>query len=112
MCVHWPSDTLFYAMPILTDAEWRMVTEIVMEMAKCRGRSFDMEAVGVTLGRAALIDEDFRDRLAGVYRQIQAHRMTKLPRRMLASIGFRKREREAETVVSGWRQPDEGRLRY
>jgi hypothetical protein len=90
-------------MPTLTDAELRIVAEIVIEMAKHRGRSFDKEAVGGTLGRAALIDPNFRERLADVYRQIEAHQVTKLPRRMLASISFRRLEREAEMVLSGWK---------
>ena len=57
-------------MPSLTDAELRMVAEIVTEMAKYRGRSFDREAKGVAFGRAALIDPDFRARLGDLYRQI------------------------------------------
>jgi len=93
-------------MPSLTDAELRMIVEIVMEMAKHRGRSFDKEAVGGTLGRAALIDANFRARLADVYQQIVAHRATKLSRRMQASISFRHLEREAEAVLSGWRKPE------
>jgi hypothetical protein len=64
-------------------------------MATHRGRSFDKEAVGGTLGRAALVDANFRARLADVYQQIVAHRATKLPRRMQASISSRHLEREA-----------------
>lgn len=95
---------ILVAMPSLTDIELRMVTEIVIEMAKYRGRSFDKEAMGLMLARAALIESDFRDRLADVCRQIEAHRMTKLPRRMLASISLRHLERAAEAVLIGCRQ--------
>jgi hypothetical protein len=93
-------------MPSLTDTELRMVTEIVFEMAKSRGRSFDKKATGATLARAALIDPDFRARLADVHRQIEARRTMSLPRRMLASISFRHLELEAEAVLSGGRKPE------
>ncbi len=92
-------------MPSLTDIELRMVTEIVFEMAKYRGRSFDRKATGATLARAAIIDTDFRERLADVHRQIEARRMMSLPRRMLASISFRHLERDAEVILSGRREP-------
>ena len=76
-----------------------MIAEIVVEMAKYRGRSFDAKPVGVTLGRAALIDPDFREQLADVHRRIEERRATKLPRRMLSSIGFRELERDAERIL-------------
>ena len=94
---------MYHTMAVLTDAELRMVAEIVMEMSKYRGRSFDKEANGVAFGQAALIDAEFRARLADVHRQIEARRTTNVPRRMLAPIAFRGLERDAEAVLSGWK---------
>ena len=47
-------------MPVLSDPGLRMIAEVVTEMAKHRGRSFDASAFAVTLGRAALADRASR----------------------------------------------------
>jgi len=66
-------------MPVLTDAELTMVAEIVTELAKHRGRSFDQAAKGEAFARAALIDPTFKAKLAEVYQRIEARRATKIP---------------------------------
>jgi hypothetical protein len=47
-------------MSVLTDAELRMVAEMVSELAKLRCTSFDKAAMGFTFARAALIDPAFK----------------------------------------------------
>ena len=95
-------------MPVLTDAEMRMVAEVVSELAKLRGTSFDKAATGFTFARAALIDPAFKARLAEVHRRLEARRSTALPTKLLAPVARRLRdlERDAEAVVSGWREPE------
>ncbi len=93
-------------MPTLTDAELRMVVENVTELAKYRGRSFDKAAKGASFARAALIEPAFRAKLAEVHRRLEARRNTNLPPKILAPLAplFRDLEREAEAVLSGWRE--------
>jgi len=95
-------------MPVLTDAELKMVAEIVTEMGRSRGTSFDRSAKGVTFARAALIDPGFRARLAEVHGRLELWRATKEPRRILEPIAplFRNLERDAEMVLSGWKPPE------
>ena len=92
-------------MPVLTDAELKMVAEIVTELAKHRGRSFDQEAKGEAFARAALIDPAFKAKLAEVYQRIEARRATKIPDRLLVPIGplFRDLERHADLVLRRWK---------
>jgi hypothetical protein len=92
-------------MPTLTDAELRMVAEVVSELAKLRGTSFDKAATGFEFARAALIDPAFKARLGEVHRRLEARRKTDLPRKLLAPIAplFRDLERDAETVLRGWK---------
>ena len=94
-------------MPVLTDAELKMVAEIVTELAKHRGQSFDQAAKGEAFAHAALIDPTFKAKLAEVYQRIEARRATKIPDRLLVPIGplFRDIEREAEAVLRGWKAP-------
>jgi hypothetical protein len=87
-----------YPMPALSYAELRMIAEVVSEMAKYRGRSFDASACAVTLGRAAIADRGFRARLAEFHRRIQARRATGMPRNTLAPL-FRGLERDAEWIL-------------
>jgi len=96
-------------MPVLTDAEIRMVAEVVSELARLRGTSFDKAATGFTLARAALIDPPFKARLAEVHRRLEARRSTTLPTKLLAPVArlLRDLERDAEAVVSGWREPED-----
>jgi hypothetical protein len=95
------------AMPVLTDAELRMVSEVASELAKLRGTSFDKAATGFTFARAALIDPAFKARLAEVHRRLEACRSTKLPAKLLAPVAplFRDLERQADAVLSGWKAP-------
>ena len=65
-------------MPVLTDAELKMVAEIVTELAKHRGRSFDQAAKGEAFARAALIDPAFKAKLAEVYQRIGAQRKSRI----------------------------------
>jgi hypothetical protein len=92
-------------MPVLTDAELRMVAMVVTEVAKYRGRSFDKAAKGHTLARAALIDPDFKARLAEIHRRLDARRKTDIAVKLLAPLAplFRDLERDAEAVLSGWK---------
>jgi hypothetical protein len=95
-------------MPVLNDAELRMIAELVTELARFRGTSFDKSAKGHAFARAALIDPAFKARLAEVHRRLEVRRSTKEPRRLLAPIAplFRDLERDAEVVLSGWRAPE------
>jgi len=93
-------------MPVLTDAELLMVAEIVTEMARSRGTSFDKAAKGADLARAALIDPAFKARLAEAHRRLDVWRVVKETRWMLQPIApaLRELEREAEVVLSGWKK--------
>lgn len=51
-------------MPVLSDAELKMVTELVSEMARSRGAAFDGAAKEAAFARAALINPAFRARLS------------------------------------------------
>ena len=50
-------------MPVLTEAELRIVAEVVTELAKYRGTAFDKTSKGTTFARAAMIDPAFKARL-------------------------------------------------
>ena len=93
-------------MPVLTDAELRMVAEIVSEMARLRGATFDGAAKGAAFARAALINPVFRARLSEVHQRLDVWRVIKEPRTILAPIAplFRDLERDAEAVLSGWKE--------
>ena len=95
-------------MPVLTDAELRMVAEVVSELANLRGTSFDKAATGFVFARAALIDPRFKARLAEAHRRLEVRRSTMLPRNLVAPVArvLRDLERDAETVVRGWREPE------
>jgi hypothetical protein len=89
--------------PVLSDAEFRIVAEVETEMARFRGTSFGETAKGYTFARAALIDPAFKARLAEVHRRLMARRSTDMPHKLLAPIAplFRDLERDAEAVLSG-----------
>jgi hypothetical protein len=91
--------------PVLSDSELRMVTEVVAEMARFCGTSFDKSAKGYAFARAALIDPAFKARLAEVHRRLMARRSTNMPGKLLTPIAplFRDLERDAEAVLSGWK---------
>jgi hypothetical protein len=95
-------------MPVLSDAELRMIAEVVTEFARFRGTSFDQADKGLAFARAALIDPAFKVRLAEVYRRLETPRATKERSRLLAPSAplFRDLERDAEAVLSGWREPE------
>jgi hypothetical protein len=95
-------------MPSLTDAELRMIAEVVTELARFRGSAFDRVANGQAFARAALIDPAFKARLVEIHRRLEARRRTDIPRKMLAPLAplFRDLERDAEAVLSGWRKPE------
>ena len=78
-----------------------MIAEVVTELARFRGTSFDKVAKGHAFARAALIDPAFKVRLVEVHRRLEARRATKEPRKMLAPIAplFRDLEREAEVIL-------------
>jgi len=82
-----------------------MIAEVVTELARFRGTSFDKVAKGHTFVRAALIDPAFKARLAEVHRRLEARRATNLPAKLLVPIRplFRDLERKAEAVLSGWK---------
>jgi len=90
-------------LPTLSDAELRMVADVVTEIARYRGRSFAKNTKAHTFARAALIDPAFKTKLAEVHRCLEARRATDMPRKLLAAISplFRDLEREAERVLSG-----------
>ena len=92
-------------MPTLTDAELRMIVEVVTELAKYRGTAFDKAGKGTAFARAAMIDPAFKARLVEIHRRLDARRNTDIPVKMLAPLAplFRDLERDAETVLSGWK---------
>ena len=92
-------------MPMLTEAELRIIVEVVTELARFRGTAFDKTSKGTTFARAALIDPAFKARLVEVHRRLEARRATDLPAKLLVPIGpfFRDLERDAEAVLSGWK---------
>ena len=90
-------------MPMLSDAELRMIVEVVTELAKYRDIAFDKARKGAAFARAALIDPAFKARLVQIHRRLEARRNTDLPRKMLAPL-LRELERDAEAVLSGWKQ--------
>ncbi len=59
-------------MPVLSDDELRMVAEVVSELSKLRGTSFDKAAKGFSFARAALIDPAFRAQLTEMHRRLVA----------------------------------------
>ncbi len=91
-------------MPQLTEAEALMVAEVVNELSKLRGTSFDKAATGFRFARAALIDPAFKAQLAKVHRRLRTRRSTNIPDKLLVPIGplFRDLERRAESVLRGW----------
>jgi len=95
-------------MPALNDAEIKMVAEIVTGMARSRGSAFDKAAKGADLARAAMIDPAFKARLADAHRRLDVWRVVKESRTILEPIApvLRELEREAEVVLSGWKDPD------
>ena len=92
-------------MPVLTDAELRMVAEVVTELSRFRGSAFDKVAKGNAFARAALIDPASMVRLAEVHRRLVTRRSTSIPHKLLVPIGplFRDLERQADAVLRGWR---------
>jgi len=66
-------------MPTLSDAEPCIVAEVVTELAKYRGTSFDKAAKAHTFARAALIGPAFKARLAEIYPRPEARRATNEP---------------------------------
>jgi len=93
-------------MPMLSDAEVKMVAEIVTEMARSRGGAFDKEAKGANLARAALIDPAFKARISEVHRRLDVWRVMKESRAIMEPIAplFRDLERDAEIVLSAWKE--------
>jgi hypothetical protein len=91
-------------MPVLSDTDLEMVTEIVTEIAKYRGRAFDQTAKGVDFAHAALINPLFRARLAEVRERLEARRETN--EHVPIAPMLRELERMANAVLSGWREPD------
>ena len=86
-------------MPVLTDAELRIVVEVVTELAKLRCTAFDKTRKGAAFARAALIDPAFKARLVQIHRRLEARRNTDLPRRMLAPL-LRELERDAANGIA------------
>lgn len=87
----------------LKDAELRMAAEIAAEIAKGRGKQFDVRATALTLCRAAMADKGYRARLAEVHRRLEGRRDLSLrERRVLVPIAplFRDLERDAERILS------------
>jgi len=94
-------------MPVLSNAELRMVAEIVTEMARSsRGAAFDGAAKGAALARAALIDPAFNARLSEAHRRLDVWRVTKEARAFMEPIAplLRDLECDAEVVLSAWKE--------
>jgi len=82
-------------MPKIADADLRMIAEVVAEMEKYRGTTFDTGAQALTFERAMQADPVFKGQLADVARRIVARReTTTMPRHLLASLAPMYRELE------------------
>src|SRR5215470_7442475 len=88
----------------LTEAELRVVVEVVSEMSRKVASPLDTQARALTLARAALKDPALKRTLALLHRNIMVRRKTD-PNQMLAPLAplFKKLELEAQKVLS---QPD------
>ena len=88
-------------MPMLSVSELRMVAEVVDELAKHRGKTFDKVAAGSTLARAALVDPAFKAKLMEIHRRLAARRNTDMPREVLAPLAplFRDLEFAAARIL-------------
>ena len=78
-----------------------MLAEILSEMARSRGASFDKSAKRLAFARAALADAGFRAKIAEVHRRLKAELAAGTPRKAppVAPL-FRDLEQEAERVLS------------
>jgi len=92
-------------MPVLCDAAFKMVAEIVTELARTRGAGFDKAAKGSDFARAALIDPAFKARLAEAHRRLGRVACDESVAHDPGanSTGLHELEREAEIVLSGWK---------
>ena len=92
-------------MPVLTDSELRGIAEVVSAIAASRDKSFDAYAMGSAFTRAALRDDTFKARLAEAHWRLVARQAANVPQELLAPLAplFRDLERDAETVLSGWK---------
>lgn len=88
-------------MPTLNNAELRMVAEVVGELSKHRGKTFNRVTTGSTLARAALADPAFKAKLVEIHRRLEARRKTDIPRKLLAPLAplFRDLEFEAARIL-------------
>jgi hypothetical protein len=93
-------------MPVLSDAEFKMVAEIVTELARSRTTTFDSAAKGAAFARAALIDPAFKARLTEVHRRLDVWHVMKKARPFMQAIApdLEELEREVEVVLSAWKQ--------
>jgi hypothetical protein len=78
----------------LADADLRTIAEVVAEMAKHRGATFDTGAQAFAFARAMQADPNFKAQLANVARRIVARRETTMPRHLLAPLAPLYRELE------------------
>jgi hypothetical protein len=86
---------------ILTEAELRMVVELVSEMARKVASPLSTQARALTLARASLKDPALKTTLTLLHRNIMVRRKTD-PNQMLAPLAplFKKLELEAQKVLS------------
>lgn len=84
-----------------------MIADVVAELAKYRGTTFDASAQAVAFAYAAHADAVFKARLSEIARRNRARRKMNRPRKVLVPLAplFRDLERDAEAVLSGWRAP-------
>ncbi len=88
-------------MPMLSVSELQVVAEVVGELAKYRGKTFNRVATGSTLARAALVDPAFKAKVVEIHRRLEARRQTDIPRKLLAPLAplFRDLEFEAARIL-------------
>ena len=90
-------------MPVLSYAEYKMVAEIVTELARSRSRTtLESAAIAADFAQAALIDPAFKARLTEVHRRLDVWRVVKESRPILEPIAplLLELEREVEVILS------------
>ena len=88
-------------MRALSVLELQIVAEVVGELAKHRGKTFNRLATSATLARAALVNVAFKAKLMEVHRRLEERRKTDIPRKLLAPLApiFRDLEFEAARIL-------------
>ena len=91
------------------DVNLRMIAEVVQEIGRNRGNSFDGLSKALTFERAVLLDPQFKAHLADAYHRISTQHATNVRCGVVLSLApmFRDPEKEAERILS---QPLEARM--